>query len=391
MSKEGYSESIIKSLWGIFSKTIDNIVPAVTLLVLLCTFFTTFPLRAQQLPDFVADRALDPKALANAIRSAQNNEDPIATFDNGKTMMYHYVSFKNHLAYCILMRVEGDTPYVFHGFVERISSKELKLCFGCILNGRTQEFRRVRWDHDIAFNKITPTAIPAGKYYFGPALLHWDVEEHYDYENVNTAQGFVKQTNDFYGKNLSVTDYIAFDAGGRGHAIQNATAHHSEWYMGVTPRYGPRGGRRAPDEQDGYVEYDVSIDRTQPMTYKVDPATRRLTMKYGTTMTSKFKYDAPNHPVMIQIKASYTRWSKQAPRRFTTPDTFNYWGTFEDFIVISRVGSDINDPDSYIFVPKAGKMVQVEVSGEEVDYELGPVDLLGSSVDHYVEYINKNK
>ena len=208
-----------------------------------------------------------------------------------------------------------------------------------------------------------------------PDLLHWDVKEHYDYENVNTAQGYVQQTADFYGKNLSVTDYIAFDGSGRGRAIQNATAHHSEWFEGVTPRYGPRGGRRAPDVQDGYVEYDVSIDRTQPMTYTVNPESRQLTMKYTASMTSTFKYDAPNHPVMTQIKASYNRWSKQAPPRFTSPDTFNYWGTFEDFIVISRVGSDINDPYSYLFVPKAGKMVTVEEYGEEVEYELAPHSL----------------
>lgn len=355
-------------------------------LVVLCALCATTLSHAQEVPAFVADRALDAKGLAEALKRAGNGDEPIATFDNGNTKMYDYVGVGAHAAYCVLIRIEGDTPYVFHGFVERMANDGLKLCYGCILNGRTMEFRRVHWDYDITFQKITPTAIPAGKYYFGPTLLRWDVEEHYDYENVNTTLGHVQQTNDFYGKDLSITDYISFDGSGRGRAIQNATAHHTEWYAGVTPRYGPRGGRRAPDVENGYVEYDVSIDRTQPMTYKVDPTTHQLTMKYSATMTSKFTYDAPDHPVMTQIKASYTRWSKQAPPRFNGPDTFNYWGTYEDFIVISRVGSDINDPYSYLFIPKAGKMVTVHEYGEDVEYELGPVGLMQAWIERYTSH-----
>ena len=357
---------------------------------LLSLFFIASVLKAQQVPTFVADRALDANAVVKAIKSAQQGEEPIASFDNGKTNMYYYVGYKNHLSYCVLVRVEGDIPYVFHGFVERTKNNQLKLCFGCILNGRTNEYRRVHWDYDISFQKKTDTTVPAGKYYFGPELLHWDVKDYYYDENMNTARGQVKQTGDFYGKNLQVSDYIMFNTGGRGFAIQNATAHHSEWFQGVTFSKNYYGEYEPHSDGDGYVEYDVSIDRTQPMTYNISPDTRQLTMKYGATMTSKFKYDAPNHPVMTQIKASYSKWSKQAPPRFTSPDTFNYWGTFEDFIVLSPVGSDINDPYTYLFVPKAGKMVKVEEYGEEVEYELGPTDLLASSIDHYLDYI-KNK
>lgn len=215
---------------------------------------------------------------------------------------------------------------------------------------------------------ITLSAKDLNKAYnFEQNILAWNCPgelrgDDLDYYKQNSATGFVGETTGgFYPEKLYLRELLQFNGLGGGKAIQLGGAEGREEYIGNSKNSGPRGGYRADGTSGGAVEYGVSVDRSQPMTYTYDKDTKLLKLNYSQPATGKVTYThATTHPVMSQIKASYSKWMRVAPARYQGSEEWVLAGILsDDFLVIRAPQSNPDDPSEYIFIPAEGLTEEV--------------------------------
>ena len=279
----------------------------------------------------------------------------------------------------ICMLDNPSAKRMFIGVADFTDNENPILCWGVLNDHETLPATNyvVRFDVDLSLEEPLAYKAPSGRFYFGP--YYGGYTGRYDdmyitqsllrpngsprgpygqdgYTSIDSTIGYVAQNKTNFGSTptrLDVVDILDFNPTGTGKAIQRGKAKGVEWYMGLQDYYGPRGGYRGTSREDGYVEYAVTITRTQPLTYVVNKDTREMVIKYGTTMTPSIKYTkSTSHPVMNDIKQGYTRWANKAPRRFKYDDEFIYVTTLADWLVLRAKDSEYADINSYQMIPR---------------------------------------
>ena len=323
---------------------------------------------AEKLRNFNREAVMSQEYFGYALtfHANQNAYEIDETYAGGKTILLARRGGSYNFDFCLLASSDGKR--FFTGMADFSEPASPRLCYGTLIlfhdkpdgNFDTSGVS-VRFNYDIDLTTlITPPPIK-GKYNFGRGHLAWRVEDEQIYEpddryKINTCTGLVKQTSGgFYAKQLYVTDHLSFGGAGAGSAIQKGTAEGREEYMASTDKYGPRGGYKGTHTSSSAVEYDVTVTRTQPMSYTLDKATGLLTLKYSSSCNPHITYKkATSHPVMTQIKGAYSRWTKAAPLRFSGTESFIYVATLPKWLVLRHPDSEVDKPESYLFVPVDG-------------------------------------
>lgn len=341
--------------------------------LLLPILLVTISVNAQN-PDFAKidpNLALTKNFFTSGMKymSTPESYNPLAEYANGETKLISYKGWVYDFKYCLLANPKEKR--LFFGFVDFTDEKSPRLLFGTIIE-LNEDFSKppkriaVRFDMDIDLHTYCEPEPPSGEYHFAQGTLAYRCAdpEGKDIHSVNTASGLVAQTpSGFYCERLSWVDFLTFDTNGKGKAKQHATAEGREEYFSSYNKYGPRGGYKGTVNTDGAVEYEVTIDRTQPLTWSLadgdEHQGKLLKINYVASSIPSISYKyATKHPVMSEIKNAYSKWSKTAPLRYVGSEEFIYCGKLAKWIVIRKVGSDWLKASSYLFVPVAGFQIE---------------------------------